>query len=1168
MKTRVSVIIPIYNVQEFLEECLDSVLAQTINSMELTDGYERNLQVILVDDGSTDNSADIAKQYANNYDNFEYVYEKNQGLGHARNYGCEFADGDYIIFLDSDDLVTHEAYERMYKAAIRNDSDMVIGDVLRFSSNGYHKVNIHHIAFSGSKDVTHITESPELFYDTTSWNKLIKHSFWDKHEFKFPEGILYEDIPVTIPMHFLANNVSIIYEPCYLWRIREGLSKSITQTTDDTKNLIDRITVMDMVDEFYKNNVKDSELTKVKDIKWLKIDIMIFINKLKSSSEEDSKEIRNLIRKYINEHIDHDNFKYLNEIEKLKYDFLLNDEFDKLIKLLNFELEDLKSTNIYSNNSHIMMNVDEEIFKESPFCIDKFVRTGKKTKYLQKVSLRKEELIVKGFTIIPGLEDSSFNDREYEIFLINSETHKKMPLSFSNVETGNISSFNIKYGDKISYNSSGYEVKIPYSKLINNPDFIGQNRIRITFKQDDIVYSYFAGAAKKNVQRTSKNKARIYEDTYFSIDYDLYRQLIFNIKPVKHTFDNVFIENDELCIASDYVDDLFICYDKGSSVGEFKVPIDYNSNKKCYSIKIEDISQFKGQIRYENNEPIIHSDKKVLFLPADSGQIIINALRDYYFDIIKYDNISIISDIIEDKGTVKINLNLFSKYEDASNFDSAVIYFKDRKTYEKNIISNGKLLKDNSIEFNFSLSDENIVKNLYQGVHDIFVEYTYDDTVFSMPVYLFKQYNYRHSGESFDYKLYRSGESKLRVRSTRKWSLKEDTKIKRINNSQKNYKFFRSFPINKKRIMFESMWGSKYSCNPRYLYEYIDEHYPEYECIWSFNDEHTPIKGNGIRVRRKSLKYYYYLATSKFFVNNVNFEENYVKREGQIEIQTMHGTPLKTLGIDVPGDFKTKKEEDDFLKKCSRWDYLTVQSDYVSDISSKCFAFNKKFLNYGYPRTDLLYSDNNEEDIKKLKSKLDLPLDKKIILYAPTWREMNNFELMLDLDSLKKSLSDEYILILRLHHLSFKNWSFTPDEFVYDLSRYDSIEELYLISDILVTDYSSVMFDYANLDRPIILFTYDLKEYHEKLRGFYMDIIENRPGPLVYTSKELEDTILNIEDVEKKTNAFRQKFRDKFLQYELENSSEKVFNEVMKDNNAKSSILNNISDKIASRFIK
>lgn len=95
------------------------------------------------------------------------------------------------------------------------------------------------------------------------------------------------------------------------------------------------------------------------------------------------------------------------------------------------------------------------------------------------------------------------------------------------------------------------------------------------------------------------------------------------------------------------------------------------------------------------------------------------------------------------------------------------------------------------------------------------------------------------------------------------------------------------------------MWGTKFSCNPRYLYEYIDKNHPDYTCIWSLKDECIPITGNGVRVRRLSWKYLYYMARAKYFVNNVNFADSYEKRKGQIEVQTMHGTPLKTIGLDV-----------------------------------------------------------------------------------------------------------------------------------------------------------------------------------------------------------------------------------------------------------------------------
>ena len=1167
MKTRISVIIPVYNVQEFLEECLDSVLNQTINDFELTDGYQRNLQVILVDDGSTDDSGLIARDYADRYDNVEYVYEKNQGLGHARNYGCEFACGDYIIFLDSDDKIPPKAYERMYNMAVKNGSDLTIGNVWRFNSRVAWGSPLHEIAFSGNREVTHITESFELLYDTTAWNKLIKREFWIEHDFRFPEGILYEDLPVTLPMHYLANNVSMVYENCYLWRVRGGISKSITQTTSDIKNLTDRLHVMGLVDAFFDENISDEELILAKDLKWLKIDLRMFIDKVISLSKEESSGLTDILREYIEDNIDLNNLEYLSELLKLKYRYLMDDDYSKLIELLNFEYEDLESSEVYLKDSDLVVACDKNISDKGYLIMDDYIRDMTPVSYLLDVSFKKKELEIKGFAFIPGFEVDDLTDQELSFHLVNDNTRRKISLDFDNIEIPDMSSFTIPFSN-LSYKGSGFKIHIPYSQIRDDESLIGENRILATLKKNDVVQNFFIGFSKQNVRNRSDLKAIMRGDNYFCTKFELNKCLIVEISPVRHRYEEVSVADNRLCIHSpESYGDIFACYDESQFNRKFKVPFDYDEEKQVYSIDIGNLLFKECQVRYENGEPLVHKWKRFLLFNSDFGSCIVNTLGNYHYDITKYENLTEILEISENQNNITINTKLHSINVDEGKLVSAKLFFKDNKNQSVHYIDDAKILSGNEMMFEINIRDENITKNLYHGFYDILVEYNFENISFTTPLHIFESFSNTYSEDSFDYSIYRSSFWTLRLKSIRKWPSREDTKEKRRKIAQKRYPLFRRLPINNKRIMFESMWGSKYSCNPRYLYEYIDENYPDYECVWSLKDEHIPIRGNAVRVRKDSLKYFYYLATSKFFVNNVNFADHYVKRPGQVEIQTMHGTPLKTLGIDVPGDFKTKKQEDEYIEKCGRWDYLTVQSDYASQVSSGCFRFNKKFLNYGYPRTDMLYAKNNEKDINELKSKIGLPLDKKIILYAPTWSQKNKFELMLDLKSLKKSLSDEYVLILRLHHLSFNDWTApVNDDFVYDLSRYDSIEELYLVSDILVTDYSSVMFDYANLDRPIILFTYDLKEYREKLRGFYIDIVENRPGPLVYTSKELEQAIVNIGEVEKENRDVRQKFREKFNQYESGSSSEKIFEEVMLKNEGSKSKLA-VLDRIFSKII-
>ena len=138
------------------------------------------------------------------------------------------------------------------------------------------------------------------------------------------------------------------------------------------------------------------------------------------------------------------------------------------------------------------------------------------------------------------------------------------------------------------------------------------------------------------------------------------------------------------------------------------------------------------------------------------------------------------------------------------------------------------------------------------------------------------------------------------------WSIADKTSRRREAIERYIYPLMRFLPLNKKRIIFESYWHKKYNCNPRYLYEYIDQNYPEYECIWVFFDESIKIKGNGKKTRFKSLKYFYYMATAKYFVNNVNFPNFYKKRRNTIEIQTMHGTPLKKIGLDAPEEITSQ----------------------------------------------------------------------------------------------------------------------------------------------------------------------------------------------------------------------------------------------------------------------
>lgn len=387
--------------------------------------------------------------------------------------------------------------------------------------------------------------------------------------------------------------------------------------------------------------------------------------------------------------------------------------------------------------------------------------------------------------------------------------------------------------------------------------------------------------------------------------------------------------------------------------------------------------------------------------------------------------------------------------------------------------------------------------------------------------------------------------------------LQKTKKYKKICNKLYN-KVFIKLPINKKRVMFESFLGRNVSGNPKYLYEQMikDGLDNKYDLIWILNNIDEPINGSGKKVKRKTLKYYYYMATSKYWIFNCRQADEIIKRKENIYLQTWHGTPLKKLAMDMDnvnmaGQTDINEYKEKFYNNSRRWDYLLIQNDYSREIFKKAFAFNKTILN-GYPANDILYTENNKKSIDKIKDKLNIPKNKKIILYAPTWRDDNFYKkghyrmnIELDLDKMQKELGNEYIILLRMHYLITNNINIEKYKgFVYDYSQGYDIQELYLVSDILITDYSSVMFDYSNLNRPIIFFTYDIEQYRDALRGFYFDFEEEAPGPLVVDTEGVIECLKSIDDINKQYKNKKEKFYNKFCHIDDGNKAKEILDAI------------------------
>ncbi len=221
-----SVIVPYCNVEPYITECLKSLAAQSLTDLE----------VILVDDGSTDGSRAVAEDFVARDPRFVLVTQERQGPGPARNTGVRHATGTYLAFADSDDLVPPGAYDLLVRSLETTGSDLACGGVERLRSGEVSPSSLHAKPFRRSVERTHISRMRVLVRDRTVWNKVYRRSFWDDRRLEFAAGI-YEDLPVAIRAHVVADQVDVLSEVVYQWRERDVGEPSITQGRQEPDNL-------------------------------------------------------------------------------------------------------------------------------------------------------------------------------------------------------------------------------------------------------------------------------------------------------------------------------------------------------------------------------------------------------------------------------------------------------------------------------------------------------------------------------------------------------------------------------------------------------------------------------------------------------------------------------------------------------------------------------------------------------------------------------------------------------------------------------------------------------------------------------------------------------------------------------------------------------------------
>ena len=353
-------------------------------------------------------------------------------------------------------------------------------------------------------------------------------------------------------------------------------------------------------------------------------------------------------------------------------------------------------------------------------------------------------------------------------------------------------------------------------------------------------------------------------------------------------------------------------------------------------------------------------------------------------------------------------------------------------------------------------------------------------------------------------------------------------------------------PMRRGSAVFESGLGRAFTDSPKYLYLALRASGDRRRVVWSYLDDPNGFPSDAVLVRRGSWRYLLELARAEFWVDDQGFPAIARRRRATTYLQTWHGSAYKTMGFDQPELRDASRDRrQEFADAVGRWTHLCVQSEFAEKTFAAAFRHGAQVLRTGYPRNDPLCAPDVESRKAEIRRRLGLPEDRLVVLYAPTFRDWERGAdgvARIDLARIAADLGDHCFVLVRAHYLDRAADAAMPGN-ARDVSAHGDVTELMLASDALITDYSSVMFDFALLRRPMLFYAPDLEDYNRH-RGSYFDLTNVAPGPVV---RDMDEVLAWLRQTQATQDAYGERYDSfirRFCSFEHGDAAERVYRAV------------------------
>ncbi|WP_306320342.1 MULTISPECIES: bifunctional glycosyltransferase family 2 protein/CDP-glycerol:glycerophosphate glycerophosphotransferase [unclassified Streptomyces] len=1150
---RLSVVVPFQNVDTYLEECLRSIASQTFQDFE----------VVLVDDGSTDGSAGLAARHCAADPRFRLIRQDAHGPGHARNTGLRAVhpDAEFLAFVDGDDVIPEYAYELLIGTLAKSGSDFVSGNVRMMNSRTSWPSTLHHKRLSRDRRGTHITRHHDLIFDRTVWNKVFRRSFWDRTGITYPEGILYEDVWVNLVAHYSAERVDVVAAPVYYWRRRDrGAAPSITQTNQALGNVRDRITAVGSVSRYLAERAReDAAYVQHKrryDRACLESDLMIHLNVLPDADDE----TRGYFMRHAADFVEGASegiVEELGAVDRVKWSLVRAGRLDELLSVLEFERGNRGSLPVrrrlrrhlaYPHLGDRRTGVPKSAYRLGP----EFTLRGS----LVSAEWEDGRLKLAGRAYIRNLDVSKRRHSLKAVALRQKKQGRFLALPARTTYAPEATEHSGQ--QRYSYDWSGFEATIDPERLKRNGQWVeGTWDVAVgafsrgLFRYKSIIAGDAGSASHPRDFYVDKNVRVV---PLFVGGALKLRVEIVRARVTGHRVSGDHLELRGVLLAPETPETAVLRVRALTGAAEHAAPVDFTDGGEGWCtfrtrIPLRELTAqgtatalgagsngWKTTLHIPGRKrplyPVVAPDTADGAHPlpervaADRELVVLRNASGYLVLFVR-DELPVADRCTwSDDGTLTVE----------GAFPGQANLTADERAGLRLVVRSRAKGEEREFpvacvagRFRFALDPARVhglsgAVPLAAGRWDFAfrVPGRERDLVLKARRDLIAALPSEHTvaGRRFEVQSQQHDRFTLRSHSGIPAAARGPYGQRQLRT--RHYPACRKRPV-RAAVLFDSFRGAQIADSPRAIYDELVRRGSELELLWVVRDDQVEVPEGARAVRMWSPEWYEALARSRYLVYNNHFPAWFRRREGQRVVQTWHGTPLKKIGHDIESvHFSDQGYLDRLGTEVGQWDMLVSPNSFSTPILRRAFGFEGEMLETGYPRNDVHHHAPAEQERRAaiVRRRLGLPADKKVVLYAPTWRDDQyhaagkyTLDFRVDLDDARARLGDDHVLLVRRHPNVVDPVPGAGDGFVFDVSTYNDMADLMLVTDVLVTDYSSLMFDFANTGRPMLFFTYDLDHYRDTLRGFYFDFERSAPGPLLDTSRQLVDAVRDIDAI-------------------------------------------------------